>query len=147
MSKVKWKPTKVQFLLKDEISGRYYARFWRDNKAVWRTLKTDVFTVAKYKLAEELKAFRSAAKVTKTVESGRGTVEQAAELYLAKVRNDPRIKAPTIHYRAQLVIAILKTWPELKTTRSQDISETDCESWAKRFADQYSKTRYNNAVD
>jgi hypothetical protein len=26
MGKMKWKKTKVQFLLKDEISGRYYAR-------------------------------------------------------------------------------------------------------------------------
>jgi hypothetical protein len=43
ISKVNWKQTKVQLLLKDEISGGYYARFWRDGKAVWRTFGADVF--------------------------------------------------------------------------------------------------------
>jgi integrase len=147
MSKVQWKQTKVQFLLKDEISGRYYARFYQDGKSVWRTLKTDVFEVAKYRLAEKLKASRSVAKVTKTVELGKGTVEQVAKLYLAKVSNDPSIKETTRHYYEQIVKAILESWPELKTAKPKDISKADCEAWAKRYSDQYSIPRYNNSID
>jgi integrase len=147
MSKVKWKQTKVQFLLKDEISGRYYARFWRDGKAVWRTLKTDVVSVAKYRLGEELKAFRSTVKAVKTVESGKGTVEHLAQAYLASVKNDVSIKATTAFYYGQIVQAIFRSWPELKAAQPKDISKTDCESWARRFSDQYSAHRYNNAVD
>ena len=140
MSKVQWKQTKVQFLLKDEISGRYYAKFYREGKAVWRTLKTDVFEVAKYRLAEELKVFRSAGKTAKTV-------EQAANLYLAKMRNDPSIKETTRHYYGQIVKAILGTWPELKTAKPKDITKADCEAWAKRYSDRYSIPRYNNSID
>jgi integrase len=147
MSKVQWKQTKVQFLLKDEISGRYYAKFYRDGKAVWRTLKTDVFEVAKYRLAVELKVFRSAGKVAKTVELGKGAVEQAADLYLAKMRNDPSIKETTRHYYGQIVKAILGSWPELKTAKPKDISKADCEAWAKRYSDRYSIPRYNNSID
>jgi integrase len=147
MSKVKWKQTKVQFLLKDEISGRYYARFWRDGKAVWRTLKTDVFETAKYKLGQELKSFNAAKKVIRTVESGSATVEQLAKAYLNSVENKVDIKATTAHYYKQIVAAILENWPQLKTTKPRDISPADCQAWAKRFADRYSPTRYNNAVD
>jgi integrase len=144
---MKWKPTKVQFLLRDENSGRYYARFYRDGKEVWRSLKTDVFGVAKYRLAEELKGFRSVAKVAKTVETGRGTVEQLAQLYLVKVQNNPSLKASTRLDYVNLIKAIFRSWPELKTAQPKDISKADCEAWAKRYSDQYSATRYNNAVD
>lgn len=144
---VKWKPTKVQFLLRDENSGRYYARFYRDGKEVWRSLKTDVFEVAKFRLAEELKGFRSVARAAQTVETGRGTVEQLAQLYLVKVKNNPNLKASTRIDYVNLVKAIFKSWPELKTAKPKDISKSDCEAWAKRYSDRYCGTRYNNAID
>jgi hypothetical protein len=63
MSRVKWKTiANVPGLLKDEVSGRYYARFWRDSKPVWISLKTDVPTVAKARIAKERKAFESSKK-------------------------------------------------------------------------------------
>jgi hypothetical protein len=59
LSKVQWVKTRQQFLLKDKLSGRYYARFLADGKQHWTSLKTDVLAVAEVKLAEELKAFRA----------------------------------------------------------------------------------------
>jgi hypothetical protein len=109
MSKMKWKQTKVQFLLKDEISGRYYARLYRDGKALWRTLKTDIFEVAKFRLAQELKDFRATEKAARTVETGKATVEQLAQVYLASVRNDPSIKAATRDNYGQIVQAMYLT--------------------------------------
>jgi integrase len=147
MSKVKWKPTKVQFLLQDEISGRYYARFYRDGKTVWLTLKTDSFQVAKFRLGEELKTFRTAQKTTKAVELGKATVEQLAQAYLAGQKLRPNIKASTVHYREQCVVSLLKTWPDLATVKPRDVSEAHCREWAKRYSDAYSPTRYNNTVD
>jgi integrase len=147
MSKVKWKQTKVQFLLRDENSGRYYARFWRDGKAVWHTLKTDVYQTAKFRLGEELKAFRSAENVPRTVELGQATVELLAQAYLVSQKLRTNIKESTVHYREQCVASLLKTWPELATVRPKDVTEADCQKWAKSFSEFYSPTRYNNVVD
>jgi hypothetical protein len=140
MSKVKWKQTKVQFLFRDELSGRYYARFFRDSKPVWRALKTDEFQVAKFRLGEELKAFRAIQKTAQAVELGKATVEQLAQVYLENQKLRTNIKASTVHYREQCVVSLLKMWPELVSARPKDITETACRQWAKRYSDAYSPT-------
>jgi integrase len=143
----RWKTTGTQFLLKDGISGRYYARFWRDRKPVWQSLKTKRLSVAKARLAEKLKGHKETVKTEHAVEGGVATVAQVATLYLARVENQVNIKASTAHYYSQIVASITKTWPELGTAHPKDISKSDCERWAKGYASQYSATRYNNAVD
>ena len=70
MGKMKWKKTKVQFLLKDEISGRYYARLYSNGKQVWTSLKTDLFSVAQARLAVLIKGSHSTAKTSQAVEKG-----------------------------------------------------------------------------
>jgi integrase len=142
-----WQKTKKQFLLRDKNSGRYYCRLFADGKQHWFSLKTTVFTVAEVKLAEKLKEFRKANKTTQAVEHGKATVEQLAQIYLAGQKLRPDIKASTVFYREQCVAALLKTWPELATVKPRDVSEADCQTWAKRFSEAYSPTRYNNTVD
>jgi integrase len=147
MSKLQWQRTKKKFLLRDKISDRYYARFFSDGKQHWISLKTDSFVVAEAKLAQKLKEFKKARKTSQSVEQGTATVEQVARTYLDNQKKRPEIKVSTAHYREQLVTAILETRPELKSTKPRDISESDCQTWASRFAAEYSPTRYNNAVD
>ena len=149
MSKMVWEKTKTQFLLRDKISGRYYCRLYANGKQHWKSLGTDVISVARARLAEHIKEFRAAAKTERTVEDGKATVEQLAQAYLGGVRQSVGIdiKASTAYYREQLVKAILESWPELATVKPKDVSEKDCLEWAKRFSEEYSPTRYNNSVD
>jgi hypothetical protein len=42
-----WEATKVQFLLRNSISGIYYARLYYGGKGTFKSLKTDVYSVAK----------------------------------------------------------------------------------------------------
>ena len=42
----KWQKTKTQFLLRNAESGIFYARLYRDGREVWKSLKTDVYSVA-----------------------------------------------------------------------------------------------------
>ena len=133
--------TKVQFLLKDAESGRSYARLFFNGKEVWRSLKTDVFSVAQARLAILVKDSRSATKASQTVETGKATVETTAGVYLERVRQSVNLKASTVDYREQLVSAILKPWPELATSRPKDLSETDCENWASRYANRFTVQR------
>jgi hypothetical protein len=100
--------TLVQFLLKDADSGKYYARLFANGKEVWRSLKTEVFSVAQARLSVLIKEFRSTAKTSETVETGTATVESMARVYLDRVRKDVSTKPSTKHYRAQIVAAILE---------------------------------------
>ncbi|MSU46650.1 MAG: hypothetical protein EXS42_05890 [Lacunisphaera sp.] len=55
-----WQRTQVQGLLRNRTSGIYYGRWILSGKQKWKSLKTDVFTVAKLRLIDE------AAKVAST---------------------------------------------------------------------------------
>jgi hypothetical protein len=99
MSQMKWKKTKVQNLLKDENSGRYYGRLYANGKQVWKSLGTDVYSVALARLPAFVQETRALASASRTVENGRATVEQMANVYLVGVRNSVNIKATTVHYR------------------------------------------------
>jgi integrase len=147
MGQMIWKTTKIDNLLREEISGRYYARFWRDGKPKWMSLKTDIYAVAKVRLDKERKAFKSVTETARTVETGAATVEKCAQAYLDKVADKVSIKETTAHYYRQIVKAIIESWPELKTAKPKDISRRDLESWAKRFSSQYSPQRFNNSID
>src|SRR5580692_4168628 len=147
MGKMIWKTTKIDNLLREEISGRYYARFWREGKPKWIALKTDIYAVAKVRIDKERKAFNSVSETARTVETGAATVEKCAQAYLDKVTDKVSIKETTAHYYRQIVKAIIESWPELKTAKPKDISKRDLEAWAKRFSGQYSAQRFNNSVD
>jgi integrase len=143
----KWRATKVQFLLQNTESGVYYARLYRDGKQIWKSLKTQVFSVAQARLGVEMKDLRQAAKTQATVESGQATVETIANQYLEGVRIAVDLKPSMILYREEIVVAILKTWPELKKLQPRAVTVAACEEWASRHAARYSGTRYNNSVD
>jgi integrase len=144
---MKWQKTKTAHLLKNSDSGRYYARLYRDGKEVWKSLKTEVYSVALARLADEQKTLRSAAKVTKTVESGEGTVEAVAGIYLKNEARRVDIKPATVKYRRRMVRSILKTWPELESLTPKQVTEADCEEWAARYSKEYSGTQFNNGLD
>jgi hypothetical protein len=125
MPGMKWKTTKIDNLLKDETSGRYYARFWRDSKPKWISLKTDVFTVAKTRIAKERKAFDRITEAVRDVGSGDATVGMCAEVCLEKVANNVKIKPSSIHYYEQVVKAIFESWPALKTAQAKTCRAAD----------------------
>ena len=147
MASKTWKKTRVQFLWRHVSHGTYYARLFRDGKEHWKSLKTDVFSVAEAKLAAYLKDFRSRAPLVKTVETGKATVEDLSKVYLKQVETDQSVKPSTVHYRKQLLSSILKTWPELREIQPKNVTGADCVEWGAKYGKQYSPTRYNNAVD
>jgi hypothetical protein len=58
-----WQKTKTQFLLKNSESGRYYARFYRGKREIWKALRTNVYSVAVARLGEEIKAVKQAVRI------------------------------------------------------------------------------------
>src|SRR5258707_2388680 len=143
----KWISTSVQHLYRNRDSGRYYLRAFRDGKEVWRSLKTDVFTVAKLRLGKELATLGKAQKAAQALAKGKGEIRDAIAEYERKLADNVKIKPSTRHYRKQLIAVILKTWPELPRLRLTAITDSQCHSWAAKIVKEYSATRYNNTVD
>src|SRR3984893_12615430 len=119
----------------------------RGGKQVWQSLKTDVYSVAKAKLPGKISELRNASGRKPSVEKGKASIESLIAEYIASVKRAADIKPSTVHYREQIIIAIRKTWPGLATMAPRAVTEKACAEWAKRFSDEYSPTRYNNAVD
>jgi hypothetical protein len=90
-----WEKTNVANLLRHGQSGRYYARFVTQSKQVWRSLKTEVYSVAKLRRPDEVKKIRRAPGVSSAVESGCFTVDDAMAVYPARARR----RAPTYSRR------------------------------------------------
>src|ERR1700730_1155738 len=119
----------------------------RGGKQVWQSLKTDVYSVAKAKLPGKISELRNASGRKPSVEKGKASIESLIAEYIASVKRAADIKPSTVHYREQIIIAIRKTWPGLATMAPRAVTEKACAEWAKRVSDEYSPTRYNNAVD
>src|SRR5438445_60346 len=110
-----WEKTRLQNLVRHK-SGRYYARAFARGKEVWKSLKTDRFSVAQAKLADFLKQHRSLNGGIAN-RTGSLTFGEALRLHLQRLADDVegrRTKPATERYWQQVFAALLKSWPGLE---------------------------------
>lgn len=126
------------------ISGVYYARLSLGGKETWRSLDTDLLSVARTELA---KLRDDAARLKEAGVNGhdarRMTGADAIALRQSELQNDPAIKAATRHFWNQVIIALRKRWPEFLTTEIRKITEEQCQAWVGRNKDSMSPERFN----
>ena len=140
-----WEKTKVQNLVRHK-SGRYYARTFGNNKEIWKSLRTDHFSVAKARLAEFLREHREKQVAASIHSSAKMTFGEALTIHLQNQGDDVTIKPTTRHYWKQVFTSLLKSWPGLAEREVRRITKTDCTEWARRFRKVASSTRYNNTI-
>lgn len=140
-----WEKTRLQNLVRHK-SGRYYARLFLNGKEVWKSLKTDHFSVAESRLAEAQKEHRQRKAKETSVSSAKMTFGQAAELHIERLNEKVAIKRNTRKYWKEIHAAVLKSWPELAGTEVRRINLTALREWAARYSKTCSSTRYNNAI-
>ena len=109
-------------------------------------MKTDVFTVAKLRLADFIKEKRADCGAEVRVDAGRMTFSEALTVYRQRLDGDPDLTEGAKVYRRKCIAALLKSWPELEASNVGRISKDACLAWADRFAKAYSATVYNNTV-
>ena len=73
--------TKVQNLARHK-SGRYYARAFSNNKEIWKSLRTEHFSVAKARLAEFLPEHREKQTAAANHSSAKMTFANALAFHL-----------------------------------------------------------------
>lgn len=135
--KTAWETTKVQNLLRDGRRGRYYGRWTTTvngkTTQTWVSLKTDVFTVAKLRLADHAGRIEAQRAGSGMVAAGKGTVGDLMLVYEARSLANTELKPSSITSRLVALKKIRKTWPELAGLKPSQVSHSAVAAWAARF--------------
>ncbi len=129
--------TAVTNLVRSADSGVYYARVRHQGKIVWKSLKTEVFTVAKLRLPDTEK------KIRKIVPQAAGMsaalkIEEAVAIYRSEVQR-MRLAESSKEFRLRPEGLLRRTWPELFQMELRRVTEEACKSWLHDFENGGSK--------
>lgn len=141
-----WESTTVQNLFRYGPSGTYFARFKVGGKPIRQSLETTVFSVAKQRLPDRIRDYRSRHESVRAFADGKMTVADAAEVYLRKVRASVSLKPRSKAYREMMMDFIRRSWPSLLETDVRKVSERDCENWLTRYQQRNAPTVVNNSI-
>ena len=141
-----WESTTVQNLIRYRPSGTYFARFKVGGKLVRQSLETAVFSVAKQRLPDKIRDYRSRHESVKAFAGGKMTIGDAVQVYRGKVRANASLKPRSKDYREMTLDFIRRSWPSLFETDVRKVSERDCENWLIRFQQHYAPTVVNNSI-
>lgn len=148
----KWERTNVTNLLCNRESGNYYARVKVRGKQKWRSLDTDVATVAKQRLPaaiEELRAqvFTAAGQTLSAEDTteNRFQVSRFIIFYTSGVENSRSLKPASRARALDSVKTLVRSWPELPGRDVRRISAADCERWAKEALESFERPAAPNA--
>jgi hypothetical protein len=141
-----WESTAVQNLVRYRPAGTYYARFRVGGRIVRQSLQTSVFSVAKQRLGDKIKEYRSRQESVRALTDGKMTVGDAVAAYQEKVRANVALKPRSKDYYHGLVDFINRSWPTLFGRDVRKVSERDCSEWLVRLQKQYAPSVVNNAI-
>jgi len=141
-----WQKTSYANLIRYVPSGAYFARIRVRGKLIRRSLKTDVLSVAKLRLADLEKTERQGASDAKSVENGRMAVGDAMRIHLERVDGDQSIKPRTKQYHHQRITALRKSWPGLEQRELRSITKADCLEWGAKFGCKASSSAFNHSI-
>ncbi len=103
-SQTKYERSSVPNLYRHLASGIYYVRARGANsRDTWKSLGTDVFTVAKARVGSEVAKIQAGASHKQVSGFKRiETVVDAAAIYQARVESDTSLKPASIDYRTKI---------------------------------------------
>jgi integrase len=141
-----WQPTQYSNLIRYVPSGTFFARLRVGGNLIRKSLKTDVISIAKLRLTDLEKNERGFLETRKTATKGRMTFGDCLAIFKTQTESSNLLKPAGKRYRAEVINSILKSWPGLDALDVRRISPNDCNSWAAKFSNKYSSTRFNGAV-
>lgn len=106
-----WEKTREANLLRNGSSGRYYARFVVSRKQKWINLNTDVYSVAKLRLADERSTQERLRLIVANVDAGSATLGELAQI-LTKRINDRTELAPSPRLRYLRLPSNCRQWAQ-----------------------------------
>ena len=142
----RWQKTPVANLMRHNASGNYYARIRVSGKLIWKSMKTDVMSVAKLRLGDFHKKERQRAEAQAAVSRGKMIFADALQTYRERLKGDHSLKQRSKNYREERITALLKSWSGLDQIDVSRISKTDCLTWSAGFGKDASPTAFNNTI-
>jgi integrase len=141
-----WQATQYSNLIRYVPSGTFFARLRVGGNLIRKSLKTDVLSIAKLRLNDLEKNERGHMETRNTARKGRMTFEDCLAIYKSHTQASRLLKPSGKRYYSEVTNSILKTWPGLEALDIRRISTNDCNSWAAKFSNLYSATRFNGSV-
>jgi integrase len=147
-----WQKTRHANLVRYVPSGVYFIRAKVNGKLIRESLKTDTETVAKLKLLDRLSELRNQPA---NKSASKMSFQEAAAVFKQRVlqgiplgsKKGKTLKPNSQEYRLQTLQSINRVWPALDRTQLRLVSKSDCERWAEKYAEEYSATRFNGALE
>lgn len=137
----------VSNLWRNAASGIYYARTTVKGKDTWRSLHTDLKSVARLKLPRMLAALRAASGALR----GSVTLGECAAIYMQRKtalgRKGMKLKPRSIAYRSETIAMIRRLWAGFDQRPAGLVTKQDCLHWAARARRSYQATRFNGMVE
>jgi integrase len=141
-----WQKTRHANLVRNMSSGKYFARFRHNGKLIWRGLDTDVLSIAAQRLPDKIKAIKDEQALLASGSDPRITFEGASKIYQERVQASPDFKPRTKAYHNECLVALSKSWPDVKTKSIKDFTKTDCIEWRNNFASEFSPSVFNHTL-
>lgn len=135
-----WLKTRTPLLWKHAPSGVFYARVKVAGKDVWKTLDTDILSVAKNRIDAAVAKIRGA-----TNRGSAPTVHQALDEAAADKMDNPGISTNTGLYYSRLVPTILRTFAD-PDMRLDKVKPGDMEAWFRAHSKVHAPSRTNGAI-
>jgi integrase len=141
-----WQKTKTQHLIRYAPKGTFYAYFKAGGKPFRKSLRTDVYSVAKLRLADEIAEQRELAEAATNQAAGKLTFGDVVEQYRARIESDPRLKPASRRYRLMTVDFIVKSWPSILAKKIGKITYRECAEWLRHFQTRFAPSVVNNSI-
>jgi len=128
-----WERTNVQCLLRNQQSGQYYGRFTIRGKQKWIRLETDVYSVAKLRVADKAEEMGKMRGSAVHVQSGKAIMGELMDVYEARTKENAEFRPSTVSSRLVALKKLKKTWPGIESIEPRKITPPAIFEWANRF--------------
>ncbi len=141
-----WQKASRAGLVRYVPNGNYYARFKSGGKLVWKSLKTDVLSVAALRLGDLRKQEATRAAKLDGARTGRLTLAEAAAIHLERLDSQPDIKPRTKAYYREVLKRLVKDWPGWDSGDCAKVTKADCFAWAGRMSKDSAASVFNHGL-
>ena len=133
-NKKTWETTNIPNLIKNAASGRYYGRFTVSGKQKWVNLRTDVWSIAKIRLADERSRVERSRQAIANVTAGQAVMGELFAIYRGQINDRTNIKPCTKEHLLYAIDNVLKTWPEIADLAPGKVTCDAVMEWRNRIS-------------
>src|SRR5205823_5778120 len=141
-----WQKTKTQHLIRYLRKGTFNAYFKTSGNPFRKSLPTNVNSVARLRLRDDLAEQRELSEASSNQAAGRLTFADVMEQYRRRIKSEPRLKPASRRYRLMTVDFIVKTWPAILTKKIGKITYRECADWLRHFQARFAPSVVNNSI-